>query len=99
MANDLDLEDILKIIFQIIYILILLYVMLQVLRAVIGGTWATENIIIAGMGVILAGVFAIAGFLINQGRAIGKIEGRLEGVGEKMKNFEDRLIKTESKKK
>ncbi len=46
----------------------MLYVAYQVLRAIIGGTWATENIIIAGMGIILSGLFIIVGFLISQGK-------------------------------
>ncbi len=65
-------------IIEIIYLVIIVYVAYQVLKAIFGGTWATEDIIIAGMGIILAGMFAIVGFLINQAQSIGKIKGTLE---------------------
>jgi len=70
----MDLKKLIIELFKIIYIIILIYVAYQVLRAIIGGTWTTENIIIAGMGVILAGMFAIVGFLINQGKCLGILE-------------------------
>ena len=74
----MDLKDAIKEIFKTIYIIIFLYVAYQVLRAIFFGTWATENIIIAGMGIILAGMFTILTILINQGMKIGKINGILE---------------------
>jgi len=87
MAEDLDFRDIIKALVQIIYILLIIYVGYQVLRAVFGGTWATENIIIAGMGIILAGMFVIAGFLINQGKCLGILEERTKNIGESLSNM------------
>jgi len=72
---------------QIIYIVLIIYVAYQVLGAIFGGTWATENIIIAGMGVILAGMFVIVGFLINQGKCLGILEERTKNIGESLSNM------------
>ena len=92
-----DLGEIITELFRIIFIIIIVYVAFQVLRAVLGGTWATENIIIAGMGVILAGMFVIVGFLINQGRALGMLEERTKNIGESLFNlgrdFKEHLLK------
>lgn len=74
-------------IFRIIFILIILYLGYQLLRAIFGGTWATENIIIAGMGIILAGLFVIVGFLINQGKSLGTLEERTKNIGNSLSNL------------
>lgn len=58
----------------------MIYVAYQILRAIFGGTWATENIIIAGMGIILSGIFVIVGFLINQSKCLGKLEERTDNI-------------------
>ncbi len=79
-----DLGEIIEGLFRIILIIIMLYVTYQVLKEVIGRTWATEDIIIAGMGIILAGIFAIVGFLINQGKSIGMLEERTKNIGESL---------------
>jgi len=68
----------------------MLYVAYQVLNAILGGTWATENIIIAGVGIVMAGFFVIVGFLINQAKAIGRLEIGLKHCFERVKTFEDR---------
>lgn len=39
-----------------------------------------ENIIIAGMGIILAGLFVIVGFLISQGKVLGILEERTKNI-------------------
>ena len=83
----MDLRRVIINMFRIIYIILLLYVAYQVLRVIIGGTWATENIIIAGMGIILAGMFAIVGFLINQGKCLGILEERTKNIGESLSNL------------
>ena len=83
----MDLRKVLTNLFRIIYIIILVYVAYQILRAVLGGTWASENIIIAGMGIILAGMFAIVGFLINQGKCLGTLEERTKNIGEGLFNL------------
>ena len=92
-----DLGELIIELFRIIFILIMIYVAFQVLRAVIGGTWATENIIIAGMGIILAGMFVIVGFLINQGKVLGMLEERTKNIGNGLfnlgKDFREHLSK------
>ncbi len=87
MANDLDLGEIITELFRAIFILIMLYVAYQVLRTILGGTWETEDIIIAGMGIILAGMFVIVGFLINQGKILGMLEERTKNIGESLSNL------------
>lgn len=79
-----DLSDLITDLLRIAYIFIMVYVAYQVLRAVLGGTWATENIIIAGVGIVMAGMFVIVGFLISQARMIGKLEERINGVVQKL---------------
>ncbi|MBU3906838.1 MAG: hypothetical protein KKA64_01165 [Nanoarchaeota archaeon] len=83
----MDLSRIIKELIKVIYLLIIIYVAYQVLKAIFGGTWATENIIIAGMGVILAGMFVIVGFLINQGKCLGILEERTRNVGDSLSNL------------
>ena len=50
------------------------------------------------MGVILAGMFIIVGFLINQGRALGILEERTKNIGESLSNlgrdFKEHLSKS-----
>ena len=83
----MDLKKALTDLFKIIYIIILIYVAYQVLRVIFGGTWATENILIAGMGVILAGMFTIVNFLINQGKCLGTLEERTKNIGNSLSNL------------
>ena len=87
MAKYWDLEEIIIWLFRIIFIIIMVFVAYQVLSAILGGTWDNENIIIAGMGIILAGLFAIVGFLINQGKSIGVLEERTKNIGESLSNL------------
>ena len=82
-----DLREIIIKLFRIILIMIIIYVIFQVLKVILGGTWATENIIIAGMGIILAGMFVIAGFLINQGKILGMLEERTRNIGIGLSNL------------
>jgi len=92
-----DLKKIIKTLIQIIYVIVFVYVVYQVLRAIFGGTWATENIMIAGMGVILAGMFVIVGFLINQGNCLGKLEERTKNLGDSLtsmgRDLKEHLVK------
>ena len=83
----MDLKKIISELFRIIYIIILIYVAYQVLKIIFGGTWETENVIIAGMGVILAGMFAVIGFLINQGKCLGTLEERTKNLGDSLLNL------------
>lgn len=66
----------------------MIYVAYQVLKAIVGGTWATENIIIAGMGIIMAGLFVIVSFLINQAKSIGRLEIGVRNCFERVKKLE-----------
>ena len=81
MVKNLDLGELITELFRVILLLIMIYVAFQVLKAIFGGTWATENIIIGGMGIILAGLFVISGFLINQGKCLGTLEERTKNIG------------------
>ena len=83
----MDLKELITEVFRIIYIILLIYVAYQVLRAIFWGTWESENIIIAGMGVILAGMFVIVGFLINQGKCLGTLEERTKNIGDSLSNL------------
>ncbi|MBS3080560.1 hypothetical protein J4221_03750 [Candidatus Pacearchaeota archaeon] len=78
---------------KIFYLILILFLAYQVIKVIIGGTWETENIIIAGMGVIIAGMFVIVGFLINQGIILGMVDERTRGLNERVKNIGDSLIK------
>ena len=66
------------------HIVFLIFVIYQVIRAIIGGTWATENIIVAALGIIMAGLFVIVGFLINQSKSIGVLEERTKNIGDSL---------------
>lgn len=80
----MDLKKIFIESFKIIYMVIIIFVAYQIIRAIIGGSWETENIIVAGIGIILAGMFTIAGFLINQAKCLGRIEERTKIMGENL---------------
>ncbi len=69
----------------------MIYVAYQVFRAIIGGTWTTENIIISGVGIIMAGLFVIGGFLINQARTIGRLETGLRNCFERVIKIEKNI--------
>lgn len=83
----MDLKQAISEIFRIIYVILIVFVAYQVVKAIIGGTWETENIIIAGMGIILAGMFAIVGFLISQGKCLGILEERTRNIGDSLTNL------------
>ena len=87
MDKDLDLGEIIVGLFRIILILVLIYVAYQVLRAILGGTWETENIIIAGMGIVLTGMFVIIGFLVSQAKVLGMLEERTRNIGNSLSNL------------
>ncbi len=73
--------------FRWLLLVLTVYVAYQVLKAILGGTWETENILIAGMGIILAGMFVIVGFLINQNKCLGALEERTKNIGESLSNL------------
>jgi len=39
------------------------------------------------MGIILAGMFVIVGFLINQGKVLGMLEERTKNIGNSLSNL------------
>jgi hypothetical protein len=69
---------------KILYILLILYVAYQVVKAILGGTWNSENIIIAGIGIILGGMFVIVEFLMNQAKSLGTLEERTKNIGQSL---------------
>lgn len=84
---DKDLKEIVIDLLKVLYLIVILYVVYQVLRAIIGGTWETENIILASLGIIMAGMFVIVGFLINQAKSIGILEERTINIGNSLRNL------------
>jgi len=87
MANLNNSKKVINTTLKIILVIILVIVIYQTFKAVIGGTWQTENIIISAIGVILTILFTLAGFLINQNRVIGMIDERTKIIGENLKNL------------
>lgn len=57
------------------------------IKAIVGGTWETENIIISALGIILSGLFVIVGFLINQSKAIGMLIERTSNLGNSLSHL------------
>ena len=49
------------------------------------------------MGIILAGMFVIVGFLINQNKCLGVLEERTKNIGDSLSNlgkdFKEHLLK------
>lgn len=93
----MDIKKLFINLFRIIFIVAILFMVYQILRIVIGGSWESENIIIAGMGIILAGMFVVVGFLINQGKSLGILEERTKNIVENLsrlgKDFKEHLTK------
>ncbi|MBI2672325.1 hypothetical protein HYX16_05305 [Candidatus Woesearchaeota archaeon] len=92
-----NLKEILKSLLWLLYILVILYIAYQVLKAIIGGTWTTENIIISGLGLIIAGMFSLFGILAVQSRNLGKLEERTKYLVGISKDFEKRIINLEKR--
>ncbi|MFA6023020.1 MAG: hypothetical protein WC781_02955 [Candidatus Pacearchaeota archaeon] len=82
-----EFSDIIRIVGYIFLIILLVVIIYQVIRAIFGGTWQTENIIIGALGVILSALFVIVGFLVYQSNTIGKIEERTKTIGESLPNL------------
>ncbi len=80
-------KDIIRIIGWIVLITIIIVIAYQIIKAVIGGTWETENIIVGALGITLSGLFIIVGFLISQSRVIGRIDERTKILGESLSNL------------
>jgi len=65
-------------------LLLFVFIAYQVSRAILGGTWETENILTAALGIILAGMFTILSFLIHQNRTLGILEERTKNLGDSL---------------
>ncbi len=97
MVKYLDIQESVKSLLSIIYLIFIIYLGYQIILAIFGGTWSTENIIIAGMGITITGMFTILGFQIIQSKTLGKIEERTRFLEEKIRKVEDRLSKIENR--
>jgi multisubunit Na+/H+ antiporter MnhF subunit len=82
-----NLKKTIKIIGEILFIFILIIILYQIFRAIIGGTWETENIIIGALGIIVSGLFVIIGFIINQSNKIGMLVERTNNIGNSLSNL------------
>ena len=80
----MDIKEALINLLKIIYILFIIFFIYQLIKVILGGSWETENIMIAGLGIVLTGIFTIVGFLINQNKCIGKLEERTKNIGESL---------------
>ena len=93
----MDIKKLFINLFRIIFIIAIIFMVYHILRIIIGGSWESGNIIIAGMGIILAGMFVIVGFLINQGKSLGILEERTKNIVENLsrlgKDFKEHLTK------
>lgn len=69
----IPLNPYLVIIFSLVILCVLAYYFLK-----------EENM---ALGIILAGLFVIVGFLINQGKTIGALEERTKNIGESLFNL------------
>ncbi len=91
------LKNIVNTIAILFYIFVFLVVSYQITNAIFGRTWTTENIIISALGIIITGLFMIAGFLINQGKTLGVLEERTMNVRDSLvrlgDDFKDHLSK------
>ncbi|MBS3099886.1 hypothetical protein J4463_01585 [Candidatus Pacearchaeota archaeon] len=81
------LNKIVRAFLRIIYLVLFIIVIYQIAKVIVGGTWETENILIADMGIIVAGMFVIAGFLINQSRTLGILEERTKNIGNSLSHL------------
>ena len=81
----------------IFYLLAIVYLIYQVLRAIFGGTWVTENIILGGIGIIITGVFTMVGFMYAQSNTLGRLEERSKHFDNKLINFENRFTLIENR--
>ena len=90
MDYDIDFRRFMVWLFRLVFIFIILYVSYQVLQAILGGTWESENIIIAGVGIVMAGFFVIVGFLIKQAHSIGRMEVGLRTCFDKIRVIEEK---------
>lgn len=87
----------LKRLFMIVYLALAVYVAYQIIRAIFGGTWSSENVLIASSGVILTGLFVVLGFLINQSFVLGRLDERTKNMDERICVLDNRVSKLDDK--
>lgn len=85
----------------IIFVIFVVYIAYQIIKAILGGSWTDEQILMGLCAIVLASFFIIVGFLINQAKSIGKIEsdlfnlkGRFDYIG---KDLKEHLTKSNKK--
>ena len=91
----LDFKELIKTILRIIFLLAVVYIIYQVLVSVFGGSWATENIILGGIGIIITWVFTMVAFMFIQSQTLGRLEERTKHFENRFLNIENRLSKIE----
>ena len=74
-----DLGEYLSIIGQIIAYIIAVILIVQILRALLGGTWEIENIILAIVIFNLTISFGIGGYLIHLNNKVSKVDKKIHG--------------------
>jgi len=97
MAKNIEFKNLIKYAIWIIYIFLIVYISYQVLLAILGGSWATEDIIMSGIGLIITGMFSLFGILAVQSRNLGKIDERTKYLAETTKFSERRITFLERK--
>ena len=73
-------NNIFELILTIVLIIFGAYIAIQLIRKIFGGSWTTESIIISLTILILASLFVITGFLINQSKSLGKLESKFDNL-------------------
>lgn len=91
------MNKIIKHLSWIVFLLFTIYIIYQILRAVLGGSWETENIIVGGVGIIITGTFTIVAFMFNQSQTLGRLEERTKYFESKFLDIESHLVKIENK--
>ena len=93
MVKYLGIEESIKSFLGVIYLIFIIYICYQIFLAISGGTWSTENIIVAGIGIIITGMFAILGFQVNQSKTLGKIEERTRFLEENIREIKKEILR------
>ena len=74
------ITKILGIMLYILSIIFAIFIIYQLIIKILGGSWETQDILVSLSMLTIASLFAIAGFLINQAKTLGKIESNLNNL-------------------
>lgn len=74
-----DFAELLSTIAQVIAYVLAILVVIQLVRAILGGTWAIEDIILALVILNLTVTFGVSGYLIHMNDKISKVETKVVG--------------------